>query len=132
MTERLDPDTEVAAFRIVQEALTNVARHAHATRCTVRLSHAGDRVVITVEDDGRGFDPAGVERRGERRGLGLIGLRERVAEREGTLSIESAPGQGTRVVVELPVRDSAPQAQMEEPDAQPMGVTLASPKVSHG
>jgi len=132
LTERLDSDTEVAAFRIVQEALTNVARHANASRCTVRLSHAGDRLMVTVTDDGQGFDPGAVERRGERRGLGLIGLRERVAEREGTLSIESAPGQGTRVVVELPVRNPASQAETEESDARPMGVSLTAPKVSHG
>jgi len=132
LTERLDPDTEVAAFRIVQEALTNVARHARATRCTVRISHAGERLVISVTDDGCGFDAAAVERRGERWGLGLIGLRERVAEREGTLSIDSAPGQGTRVVVELSLRAGASAAATVEADAQPTGVTLAAAKVSHG
>ena len=132
MTERLDSDTEVAAFRIVQEALTNVARHANATRCTVRLSHVRDRLIVSVADDGCGFDLEAVERRGERRGLGLIGLRERVAEREGTLSIESAPGQGTRVVVELPVRSVAAPGELEELETQALGVSLAPPRVSHG
>jgi len=132
LTERLDGETEVAAFRIVQEALTNVARHAHAARCTVRVVHEGDRLLIEVSDDGEGFDPDAVDRRGERRGLGLIGLRERVSERQGSLSIESAPGQGTRLVVELPVRSPDSPTASAESGARPTDVPLTSPKVSHG
>ena len=99
---RLDPATEVAAFRIIQEALTNVARHADARRCTVRLSSDGRSLTLGIDDDGRGFDPTAIGRAG----VGLIGLRERVAERGGTLQLITAPGQGTRLTVRLPVADA--------------------------
>ena len=81
---RLPPDTEATAFRIVQEALTNVARHARAARCRVYLQRLANTVLITVEDNGVGFDHRGACG-GERRGLGLLGIRERVvpASRHG-------------------------------------------------
>ena len=104
MDERLTQEIEASAYRIVQEALTNVAKHATATRCRVYLQRLPTTVLITVEDDGIGFDAGVVQRTGERRGLGLIGIRERVSELRGSLRIESAPGKGTRITVELPAR----------------------------
>lgn len=104
MEERLAPETETSAYRIVQEALTNVANHAHATSCRVYLQRLTNTVLITIEDDGVGFDGAPAEQSGRRRGLGLVGIRERVSELRGTLRIESAPGKGTRLTVELPAR----------------------------
>ncbi len=104
MDERLTSDVEASAFRIVQEALTNVAKHANATRCRVYLQRLPTTVLITVEDDGAGFDAAVTQQTGERRGLGLIGIRERVSELRGSMRLESAPGKGTRITVELPAR----------------------------
>ena len=90
---------EQALFRIVQEALSNVAKHSAATRVDVHLAWAPDGVTLTVTDDGRGFDVA--EARGK--GIGLRSIEERVAGLQGWLTIDSAPGHGTRIVVHLPV-----------------------------
>ena len=100
MTDRLAPETEIAAYRIIQEALTNVARHAAATHCRVRLMRLPETLRVEVEDDGAGFDILGAP--AEPRGLGLIGMRERAAMLGGRLTILSAPGSGTRLCVELP------------------------------
>lgn len=97
--ERLMPETETALYRIVQEALTNVARHAHASKADVILERRGDRVVAIVEDDGIGFDPEAYVQRDR---LGLLGIRERVEMLDGTLVIESEIGGGTTVLVEVP------------------------------
>ena len=100
---RLTPDTEIAAYRIVQEALLNVAKHAHATQCHVYLQRLPRTLLVTVDDNGRGFDPA--DRSPDRApGLGLIAIRERVAQLQGTLRVESSIGRGTRLTVELPAR----------------------------
>jgi|SRR5438477_3541211 len=103
MPDRLTPDTEAAAYRIVQEALTNVAKHADATLCRVYLQRLPNTVLITIEDNGQGFDLAAAAQAADR-GLGLIGIRERVSQLQGTLRLESAPGKGTRLTVELPAR----------------------------
>jgi signal transduction histidine kinase len=102
MDDRLLPEIETAVYRMVQEALTNVARHARAASCRVYLQRLPATVLITIEDDGVGFDPGEVDGTGGRRGLGLLGIRERVANLQGTVLIESAPGKGTRLTVELP------------------------------
>lgn len=101
MADRLAPETEIAAYRIVQEALTNVARHAAAANCRVRLMRLPDALRVEVEDDGSGFDPQ-AETAGTG-GVGLIGMRERAAMLGGKLSIWSQPGAGTRLFVELPL-----------------------------
>jgi two-component system, NarL family, sensor histidine kinase DevS len=95
--ERLDPEAETAAYRLVQEALTNVAKHARADRVAVRVHAAGERLALEVTDDGRGFDAA---RPGA--GFGLEGMRERAGLMGGTLHIASGEA-GTTVRVELPV-----------------------------
>ncbi|MGD9905039.1 MAG: sensor histidine kinase [Vicinamibacterales bacterium] len=103
LPDRLDRPSEVAAYRIVQEALTNVARHARAHTCHVSLHRSNGSLTIDVVDDGVGFDAATV---GEAPvpHLGLLGIRERAAQSGGELSITSQPGAGTRLHVELPVR----------------------------
>lgn len=101
----LPPEAELALYRIVQEALSNVVRHAHATRAAVRIAHGRDRVVVTVEDDGRGFDPArAVSHEGG--GLGLFGMNERAAYLGGRAEVRSAPGTGARVRAEIPLTDA--------------------------
>lgn len=90
---------ELAAFRIAQEALTNVARHAQAAQVVVRLAHLDGGLRLAVEDDGVGFEP---EACGEARCFGLLGMRERAAALHGTLTVWSKPGQGSRVVAEFP------------------------------
>ena len=107
---RLLPDAELAFYRIVQEALSNVVRHAHATCVRVSLSSESQTLTGVVEDDGRCFDP---ERASDARGsgLGLIGMRERAEHLGGEVRIASAPGEGTRVHVELPLDEtSAPSS----------------------
>ncbi len=101
---RLPPEQETVLFRIAQEALANVQRHAQATRVCLRLSHDGDGVRLQVEDNGIGFDPKQPPRHEPGSGLGLPGMRERVALVSGRLEIESAPGEGACIVVELPVK----------------------------
>lgn len=98
---RLHAETERAIYRIVQEALTNIARHAEATGGAVRLAIEPASVRVTIEDNGVGFDVADVERPGKRRGLGLLSIRERVTGLRGSVRIESAPG-GSRIEIELP------------------------------
>jgi signal transduction histidine kinase len=100
MEDRLTAGTEAAVYRIVQEALTNVAKHAQATRCRIYLQRLPHTLLVTIEDDGVGFDPATVG--GPGRGLGLISIRERVTRAQGELRLESTPGKGTRLTVELP------------------------------
>ncbi len=87
---------EVAAYRIVQEALTNVIRHAQARTCTVCLT-LGDALDVAIRDDGVGLPPGG------RAGVGLTSMRERTAELGGTCRIESVPGGGTCIRVHLPL-----------------------------
>jgi len=93
-----NPATQV--LRIAQEALGNALRHAGARRIEVLLQGAGDKLVVTVTDDGCGFDPAGPQVRGQR--LGLTSMRERATELGGTLTVTSAPGEGTTVRLEIP------------------------------
>ncbi|HEV2376403.1 MAG TPA: sensor histidine kinase [Streptosporangiaceae bacterium] len=96
---RLPPDTELAAFRIAQEAVTNVVRHAGTSRLELRLTFANGAMSLCVADHGRGFDLAGLDQRPGGGHLGLLGMRERAALRGGRLTVRTAPGQGTAVEV---------------------------------
>jgi signal transduction histidine kinase len=97
--ERLPQDIETSLYRIVQEALTNIVRHAQASSIGILLERDMGRVKVFVEDDGTGFETDVAERRGR---LGLIGMRERAEMFGGTLIVESSPGRGTSVIVEVP------------------------------
>ena len=97
--ERLPADVETALYRIVQEALTNVVKHAGADHVSIVVTRKPESVVVMIEDDGRGFDLA--QSSGER--LGLLGMRERVQLLDGTLVVEATPGSGTTLIVELPL-----------------------------
>ena len=99
--ESLPDASATALFRIVQEAFTNVLRHAGARSVHVSLRQAEGQLILSVADDGCGFDPAAIAA-GEH--FGLVGMRERVAALQGVLDIDSAPDEGTRINVQLPWR----------------------------
>ena len=104
--ERLEALLETTIYRIAQEAITNVRRHSKSDRAEIRLSQKNDRIQIEIRDWGVGFDPAHIER--ER--LGLEGIRERARLLRGRAEIDSAPGEGTRVFVDLPLAYPAGEA----------------------
>jgi signal transduction histidine kinase len=109
---RFPPEFEVTVFRVVQEAITNIAKHAGAETVLVECALEGGALVIDVEDDGCGFDPAAVATSAESgRGLGLLGMRERVELLGGVLRVDSAPGRGTHVSVRVPVPTEGDRGQ---------------------
>jgi two-component system, NarL family, sensor histidine kinase DevS len=97
--ERLPTEVETTLYRIVQEALTNVVKHARAESVSIFVVRRGAAVTAVIEDDGQGFDPAAVPT-GH---LGLEGIRERVALHDGRLTVEAAPGAGTTLAIEVPL-----------------------------
>jgi len=102
--DRLPPHIETSIYRVVQEALTNVLRHAHARRVSLLLEHRHDHVLAIVEDDGSGFDAEATMAAAETHDrLGLLGMQERVGLVGGTLEIESSRGGGTTVFVRIPL-----------------------------
>jgi len=110
---RLQPEIETALFRVVQEAITNVAKYAHAESVLIQCVLKDDSIGIEIEDDGDGFDPATVPTPGRlsdggagngRRGLGLMGMHERVELLGGTIAIDAAPGKGVRIAVTVPLK----------------------------
>ena len=98
--QRLPPEIEIALFRIAQEGITNIAKHSEARRVHIHFLWEPNRVMMTIEDDGRGFSPQALE---EGNGLGLAGMRERAALIGGSLTVQSAPGKGTRITVIIPL-----------------------------
>ncbi len=98
-SDRLPAEIETALYRIVQESLTNIVKHARATSVSVVLTRKDDSVSVVVEDDGVGFEP----HRAREDGIGLVGMQERVALLGGRLAIESRPGAGTTFVAEVPL-----------------------------
>jgi PAS domain S-box-containing protein len=103
--QRLPPDMETALYRVTQEALTNVLRHAHAENVAVTLQRRASAIICIIEDDGVGFDVAAAQASGR---LGLLGMRERVEMLGGRLNIESTPGAGATIFVEMPIQALAP------------------------
>ncbi len=97
---RFTPEIETNLYRIVQEALNNTHKHAKAKSVEVVLEKRGDLIVLLVEDNGKGFNPEATKNR--RKGIGLIGMKERAALVGGTLEIESVPGRGTTIFVRVP------------------------------
>lgn len=117
--DRASPETETCIYRVVQEATTNVARHARAGTCHVTLQQLSESILLIVEDDGRGFDPDA-----NARGTGLIGMSERVTGFGGRMGVESQPGAGTRITVELPVVAASGAGGAPEPAADAAGLSL--------
>ncbi len=102
--ERLPSETETALYRIVQEGLTNSARHAGATQVAVDLTERDGAAYVRLQDDGRGFDAhAPAKKPGTEGGMGLMGMRERVTLLDGHIDITSQPGKGTTITVTIPL-----------------------------
>jgi signal transduction histidine kinase len=99
IADRLPPEVETAVYRIVQESLTNVAKHSHARRVSVLVTRSNGTIKAVIEDDGQGFDPSAES--GD--GVGLIGMRERIELLDGSLAVESSETTGTTVALEVPV-----------------------------
>jgi signal transduction histidine kinase len=96
---RLPAEVETTLYRIVQEALTNIVKHAEATRVSILLVRRSGSAMVVIEDDGQGFDPAELREDG----MGIMGMRERVELHEGRLTVESTPGSGATLVAEVPL-----------------------------
>jgi signal transduction histidine kinase len=101
VSDHLPEEYRVCVYRVVQEALNNAQRHSGGRNARVRVEQSASEIAITVRDDGHGFDPK------RTRGLGLLGMEERVARLKGTLRVESAPGVGTVIDVRLPMTEEA-------------------------
>ena len=109
-SERFSRELETACFRIAQEALTNIVRHAQANQALLRLAKDGNALLLSVKDDGMGFDPDSLRKRAPRAAtLGLIGMQERANAAGGTIEINSANAQGTEVRLILPLETSPVQ-----------------------
>jgi signal transduction histidine kinase len=100
VTEDLGDETKVTVYRLVQEALNNAAAHAAAKNAKVTVAQVSDKITIEITDDGHGFDPK------RQRGMGILGMEERVRRLGGALTIESAPGKGATVKAELPLHNA--------------------------
>ncbi len=98
--ENLPDEYKTCIYRFVQEALNNAARHSGAKNATVRMSQEANRILVKVEDDGRGFDPK------RQRGLGILGMEERIKRVGGALTIDSQPGKGTTLKADLPMPEN--------------------------
>ena len=94
-------------YRLVQEGLTNVLKHAKASKVSIVLERKSDGLALVLEDDGIGFDPENFDRKvsgsGQASGLGLSGMKERVALLDGTIAVESAAGKGSTIFVQIPL-----------------------------
>ncbi len=112
---RLPAEVETALFRMGQEAISNVARHANAANVFLGVSFEDDRVTLEVEDDGEGFDVAADESKTGRHGWGLLGMRERATLFGGNVEIVSEPGSGTRVEVSIPLPGESDDNGRENP-----------------
>jgi len=100
ISESLPDEYKTCIYRLVQEALNNAARHASARSANVTARQTADKIIVAVRDDGRGFDPQ------KTRGMGILGMHERVTRLGGTLIIESQSGHGTVLTAELPLKAS--------------------------
>jgi signal transduction histidine kinase len=111
---QLDPALETVCFRLAQEAVTNIVRHARATEINLELRLEDDRLHLLVRDDGMGFDVAATRRSGSA-SLGLLGMEERAALVGGQIEFRSAPGQGAEIRASFPVTSAPPAADATDP-----------------
>src|SRR6185369_11383976 len=115
-SENLPDDYKTCIYRVVQEALHNCSRHSNATTIRVRVQHKADVLLLSIQDDGKGFDVS------QSKGLGLLGIEERVAQLGGTFHVHSGLGIGTILTVELPFHSppSSPPKDQSESDSHPV------------
>ena len=102
-SDRLPPAVEIAVYRVVQEALNNAVKHSNASSVSISAKKEGDLLNCSILDNGIGFDMQALRSKGQRRGLGLTAIQERMNAVGGTVQIESVPGRGTKVLITLPV-----------------------------
>ena len=114
----LDSEAETALYRIAQEAVTNIRKHAKATRVDAALDYGQEAVTLTISDNGAGFDHASRGAADERGGFGLTSMRERATLVKGELQVESVPGRGTTVTVRIPYAASLTHAPEPLPEAE--------------
>ena len=113
--EDLPDEYKTCLYRVVQEALHNCALHSQAKTVRIRVGQERGRLTLVIRDDGRGFDAQ------HGKGLGLLGIQERVARLGGVSKIQSRPGEGTTLSVELPLAADHPISKTHEPDSHPVG-----------
>ncbi|PRR74746.1 sensor histidine kinase [Neomoorella humiferrea] len=101
---RLESTVEIALFRIIQEAINNIKKHAQATNAKVKMEIQPDKVMVSISDNGRGFDLSSVQDRKDGRGYGLVSMRERVQLLNGEMVVDTAPGKGTHISIIIPLR----------------------------
>jgi len=114
-SDELPDEYKTCIYRVVQEALHNCARHSQAATVRIRVKQERDRLLLTIQDDGRGFDAA------HTKGLGLLGMQERVARLRGACNVYSHPGSGTTLSLELPFTGKNRSVRVHETDSHPVG-----------
>jgi len=114
-SDELPDDYKTCIYRVVQEALHNCARHSRATTVRIRVEQERDRLLLDIQDDGQGFDAR------QTKGLGLLGIQERITRLGGTCHVHSQPGIGTILSVSLPFTDVNRSARVRETDSHPVG-----------
>lgn len=113
----LDYECAITIYRLIQEALNNIQKHAKASAVEIRLTSSHPNLILRVEDDGRGFDPQEASEKSPRDNrMGLLGMRERVRMLQGRFSIKSVPRQGTRIFIEIPLQRTSERDE-ENPDS---------------
>jgi len=114
---KLNHAIQINVYRLVQEGLTNIRKHAAADKVTVRLVAAFPNIILRIEDNGRGFD---VQKRaaatGSEKRMGLRSMQERVTLLSGEMKLQSKPGQGTKVFIKLPLGEKKRDSQENHPD----------------
>jgi signal transduction histidine kinase len=113
--ERVNGDKRTVLYRVAQEALTNVARHAQASQAEVQIQKLDGAVCMTIKDDGKGFQEERMLRAKRGKRLGLLGMRERLEMVGGHLTVTSAPGKGTTVLAQIPLIDRKSAGEEEKP-----------------
>ena len=109
-SDNLSDDYKTCVYRVVQEALNNCAKHSQASTIRIKVQQGSAGLLLTIQDDGQGFDAA------QTKGLGLLGIQERAARLGGTCVVDSTPGAGTVLSVELPFQSGNGGSQAPDPD----------------
>jgi signal transduction histidine kinase len=103
---KLDFDTEINLYRLIQESLNNVRKHANADHVAIRIVASSPNIILRIEDNGRGFDVDGrLAKALQEKCMGLTSMEERVSLLNGTMSIKSQPSRGTRILIEVPCKE---------------------------